>query len=57
MFSEASSSWKSVLVINLTGVFFLYFIAEIKKVFEEYDVIRVGDYISSLRTHVVKDSV
>ena len=57
MFSKASSFWKSILAINLTGVFFLYFIAEIKKVFEEYDVTRVGDYISSLRIHVVKDSV
>ena len=56
-FSKASSPWESVLAVDLTGIFFLYFIAEIKKVFEEYDVARGGDYISSLRTYVVKDSV
>jgi hypothetical protein len=34
-FSQVSSSFKGVLAIDQKGEFFLYFVAEIKKVFEE----------------------
>jgi hypothetical protein len=56
IFSQVSSSYQSVLAIDSVGKSFLYFVAEIKKVFEERNETRGGLYFFSQDNNVVKES-